>query len=468
MSEEQEPLFGTDGIRGVANQWPLTPELALAAGRAFAEFLQQNEQAPRHDNPGECVVVGRDTRISGQMLESALCAGLTAGGLDVRLTGILPTPGVAALTRTVGGSGGVMISASHNPFQDNGLKFFNHDGFKLTDAGEAFMDKRIRELLSHEGRMEAKGLTGADLGRVRAIDNSVGQYVKFVRGSLPTGFRLDGLHVVLDCANGAAWETSPLALRELGAEVDVKCAEPDGININAGCGSTFPEQLAELVKESGARVGISHDGDADRLVMCDETGTVLDGDELLAIAALSLLDRGELARNTLVATVMSNFGLEKALEPHEGRVVRTKVGDRPVLEEMLRGGYSLGGEQSGHIIFRDYHTTGDGLLSALQILRIMRERGEPLSRLRQVLKKYPQEQRNVRVTRKPALETLENTQSAVEKAQVQLGNTGRVLLRYSGTEPKLRILVEGQDSQQISKLAETIADAARSEIGAER
>jgi phosphoglucosamine mutase len=292
--------------------------------------------------------------------------------------------------------------------------------------------------------------------------------VKFVHSSLPAGFRLDDLHVVLDCANGAAWETSPLALRDLGARVDVKCAEPDGININTGCGSTYPEQLAELVKETGARVGISHDGDADRLLMCDENGDVLDGDELLAIAALSLLDRGELAENTLVATVMSNFGLEKALEPHGGKVVRTKVGDRPVLEEMLRGGYSLGGEQSGHIIFRDYHTTGDGLLSALQILRIIRESGEPLSRLRQVLKKYPQEQRNVRVSRKPALETLDQTQRIVEKAQVELGNAGRVLLRYSGTEPKLRILVEGSDAQQIANLAESIADAVESEIGAER
>ncbi len=456
---ENDKLFGTDGIRGVANRPPLTPALALAAGRAFGVYLREKAT----ENPRDSVVViGRDTRLSGHMLEAAVTAGLTAAGVNVRLAGVVPTPAVAALCRSLPAAGGVVISASHNPFEDNGLKFFQAEGLKLNDDAEAFLEKRIRQFADDP---DAGGIAGTELGGVETLENAADQYTDFALQSLPTGLRLEGLRIAADCANGAACRTTPLALRRLGADVEIFHCEPDGLNINEKCGSTFPGEIARIVKETGAHAGISHDGDADRVVLCDETGSVLDGDELLAIAAASLLNRGELVKNTLVATVMSNFGLEKALEPHNGKVVRTKVGDRQVLEEMLSGGYNLGGEQSGHVIFRDYHSTGDGLISALQVLRIMQETGEPLSQLRKVLTKYPQEQRNVRVTRKPPIESLEDVQKAREKAQVELGNTGRVLLRYSGTEPKLRILVEGRDARQIAVIADRLAAAVKKELG---
>ena len=386
------------------------------------------------------------------MLEEALARGMAAAGGEVRLLGVLPTPGVAAFVVANRLDAGAVISASHNPAHDNGIKFFSGDGFKLPDATE----------LAIEQQLEGPATDGA--GAVAALDHAARQYVAHALQSLPAGFSLHGLKVAVDCANGAAFETTPAALRALGAEVHVFHATPDGNNINAGCGSTVSREISRLVKESGAQVGLSHDGDADRLLLCDETGDPLDGDELLAMAALDLLRRGELAGQTVVATVMSNLGLDEAIEQAGGQVIRTAVGDRYVLEAMRGGGFTLGGEQSGHMIFLRHGTTGDGLVSALQIFRLIAESGKPLSELRRVLRKYPQAQRAVAVKSKPPLESVPAIQAAITAAEQALAPRGRILVRYSGTEPKLRILLEGRDAGLLEDHADRLADAVRQSL----
>ncbi len=455
-------LFGTDGVRGVANIEPVTAETALKLGRAAAHvFSRDGGPYGRRDGIRPKIVIGKDTRLSGYMLENAMVAGITSLGVDVLLIGPLPTPGVAYITRSLRADAGIVLSASHNPYADNGIKFFRHDGYKLDDAIEA----RIEELV-FSGEIENIRPTAGKIGRAARIDDALGRYVELAKRSFPRGMTLESLRVVVDCANGAAYKSTPSILRELGADLVVAHNAPNGTNINADCGSTYPGEVQRLVRESGAQVGITHDGDADRALLCDENGELVDGDEILAIAAIENLKRGRLVGDTLVATVMSNFGLDEAVEAQGGRVLRTKVGDRYVIEEMLRGGYSIGGEQSGHMIFREFSTTGDGIVSALQILQIMLETGRPLSELKRCLKKYPQAQRNLRVREKPPIESLRDVPGLIAGAEKALDGKGRVLLRYSGTEPKIRLLIEGRDEEMINAHANRIADCLVGQIGA--
>ena len=447
-------LFGTDGIRGSANIYPVTPEIAFRLGRSAGYLLRRSEGVtPRF-------VIGRDTRRSGGMLEASLVAGLNSVGADVLLAGVVPTPAVASLVKELGADGGVVISASHNSASDNGLKLFGGDGYKLDDA----LEERLEQLIL-TAEIDGIRASGAEIGTGETVVGAGEQYGLMAKASVP-GMSLHGLRIAVDCANGASFQTTPQVLRDLGASLALFHAEPDGMNINKGCGSTHAEEISRLVKESGAQIGISHDGDADRLVLCDEKGEVVDGDEILAMTALDALKRGTLAGKTLVATVMSNFGLDECLEAAGGKVLRTAVGDRYVVEAMREGNFSIGGEQSGHLIFRDHGTTGDGLLAALQVLRIMTETGKPLSELRRCLKKYPQAQRNLRVKEKPPLESLPEVAAMIADTERSLDGKGRVLLRYSGTEPKVRLLIEGPDAAVINDAADRIAGALNSAIGA--
>jgi phosphoglucosamine mutase len=395
------------------------------------------------------------------MLENALAAGVMSLGADVLLIGPLPTPGVAYITRSLRADAGIVLSASHNPYEDNGIKFFRHDGYKLDDE----IEERIENLV-FSGEIESIRPTAGKIGRATRIDDALGRYVEFVKSSIPRRMTLEGTKVAVDVANGAAYKSTPCVLRELGAQVVVAHNMPNGHNINHECGSTHPEAIQRLVKTTGADVGISHDGDADRVLLCDENGEIVDGDEIMAIAAIDFLKHGKLQQNTLVATVMSNYGLNESLEKHSGKVVRTKVGDRYVIEAMMREGLNVGGEQSGHMIFRDYTTTGDGIISALQILRIMHETGKPLSELKTVLSKYPQAQRNLKVREKPPLEQMPRVLQLVKEAERELAGAGRVLLRYSGTEPKIRLLIEGRDGDVINAQADRIAHVIEETIGA--
>jgi phosphoglucosamine mutase len=459
-AEQQRKLFGTDGVRGVANIEPVTAETALKLGRAAAHVFSQI--SARGGRGGRTrIVIGKDTRLSGYMLENALAAGVMSLGADVLLIGPLPTPGVAYITRSLRADAGIVLSASHNPYEDNGIKFFRHDGYKLDDE----IEQRIENLV-FSGEIEAIRPTAGKVGRATRIDDALGRYIEFAKGSFPRGMVLENMRIAVDVANGAAYKSTPCILRELGAEVIVAHDTPNGRNINRDCGSMHPEQIQRIVRETGAQIGISHDGDADRVQLCDERGEMVDGDEIMAIAALDFIRRGRLAENTLVATVMSNFGLDETLQKNEGKVLRTKVGDRYVIEAMMKNELNVGGEQSGHMIFRDYSTTGDGIVSALQILRIMVETGKPLSELKQCLVKYPQAQRNVKVREKRPLEELPAVQRLVSEAERELCGAGRVLLRYSGTEPKIRLLIEGRDAATINARADTIAEVIREAIGA--
>jgi len=457
---EAKKIFGTDGVRGVANVEPVTAETALKLGRAAAHvFMTLNPQAhPPGLRPK--IVLGKDTRLSGYMLENALVAGITSLGVDVLLIGPLPTPGVAYITRSLRADAGIVLSASHNSYEDNGIKFFQHDGYKLADE----IERKIEQLV-FTGEIDSIRPTAQKIGRATRIDDALGRYVEFAKASFPRGITLEKMRIAVDVGNGAAYKSTPCILRELGAELVVAHNQPNGTNINAACGSTYPDEIQRLVRKSEAMVGISHDGDADRVLLCDEAGELVDGDEILAIAAVDLLGRNQLAQNALVATVMSNFGLDETLATHGGKVIRTKVGDRYVIEEMARQNLNLGGEQSGHLIFRDFTTTGDGIISALQILRIMQATGKPLSELKKCLAKYPQAQRNLRVKEKPPLETLPAITKLVSDAERELKGKGRVLLRYSGTEPKIRLLIEGRDLSQIDRQADHIADAIQAAIG---
>ncbi|MFL6521104.1 MAG: phosphoglucosamine mutase [Chthoniobacterales bacterium] len=457
---QAKKIFGTDGVRGVANVEPVTAETALKLGRAAAHIFTKLNPRAHPNGARPKIVLGKDTRLSGYMLENALVAGITSLGVDVLLIGPLPTPGVAYITRSLRADAGIVLSASHNPYEDNGIKFFRHDGYKLDDQ----IEQQIEDLV-FSGEIDSIRPTAGKIGRARRIDDALGRYVEFAKASFPRGMSLEKLRVAVDVANGAAYKSTPCILRELGADITVVHDEPNGTNINAKCGSTFPEEIQRVVKESGAQLGITHDGDADRVLLCDENGELVDGDEILAVAAVDLLQAGRLAEQTLVATVMSNFGLDEALGALGGKVVRTKVGDRYVIEEMVGRNLNLGGEQSGHMIFRDFTTTGDGIISALQVLRIMKASGKPLSELKRCLKKYPQAQRNLKVKEKRPLEELPAVMKLVGDAEKELSGKGRVLLRYSGTEPKIRLLIEGRELEQIDRQANQIAEAIRSAIG---
>ncbi|MED4284627.1 phosphoglucosamine mutase [Priestia megaterium] len=437
--------FGTDGVRGVANV-ELTPELAFKLGKSAGYVLTKKlpEQTPR-----PTFVVGRDTRISGPMLETALISGLTSSGVNVIQLGIVPTPAVAYITKQLA-SGGVMISASHNPYQDNGIKFFNQDGYKLSDEVELEIEHYLERL------DELPVYDGGDIGTILAYKNAANFYVEFLKNSILTN--LEGLNIVLDCANGAATTVAPTLFESLGATVHVLSASPDGVNINVECGSTHPEELQRKVIELKADLGLAFDGDADRLIAVDETGSVVDGDQILYICAKALRLKGKLANHTVVSTVMSNFGFQKALNELGVNSVQTSVGDRYVLEEMMKQGYTLGGEQSGHIIFLDLNTTGDGILSALQLASIVKESSMSITELLSGFKKYPQQLVNVKVKDKKAWESLPAIRNAIKEAESVLADNGRVLVRASGTENLVRVMVEADNSELVNKLVTSIAN----------
>jgi phosphoglucosamine mutase len=449
-------LFGTDGIRGVANVDPMTAETALALGRAVAHVFRRGHQR-RHK-----ILIGKDTRLSGYMLEQAMASGICSMGVDVLLVGPLPTPGIAFLTRSLRADAGAVISASHNPFQDNGIKFFAATGFKLPDEVEL----EIERLLTDDSIAKLRP-TATDIGKAFRVDDALGRYNVFAKGTFPRHLTLDGLRVAIDCANGSAYRVAPEVLSELGASVVALAVDPDGENINRDCGTLHPETLVRTVVESQCDLGIALDGDADRAIFVDETGSVVDGDEVLTMAAAEMLKQGTLAKNTVVATVMSNLGLDLALEALGGRTVRTPVGDRYVVEEMLRGGYNLGGEQSGHVVFLDHTTTGDGLITALFVLALVADRGRRLSELRRVMQRTPQVLLNVRVREKREIDELPLVHQAIRSAQSALERRGRVVVRYSGTEVLARVMIEGENTDQIRRLAEDIVSAFQSEIGVE-
>jgi len=453
-------IFGTDGVRGTANVEPVTAETALKLGRAAAHVFKNLEPRSRTQGRHQ-IVLGKDTRLSGYMLENALSAGILSSGVDVLFIGPLPTPGVAYITRSLRADAGIVITASHNPYTDNGIKFFRADGFKLDDRIEGQIEQLV-----FSGAIESVQPQAQDIGKAVRIDDALGRYIEFAKAGFPKGLTLEGMRIVVDCAHGAAYKSTPCVLRELGAEIVVTGNQPTGRNINEDCGSMHPETLCQNVVRHGAHLGIAHDGDADRVLLCDETGRLIDGDDIMAIAALEMLAEKTLAGDTLVGTVMSNAGLEAAIREAGGRLLRTAVGDRHVIDEMLRGGYNFGGEQSGHLIFRDYGTTGDGLVAALQILRIMKVRDQPLSRLAQCWTRFPQLVTNVRVREKKPVEQLDGVPRLLAAAEQELSaQGGRLLLRYSGTEPKIRLLVEGRDPAALEKWSKLICDAIKQQIG---
>jgi phosphoglucosamine mutase len=453
MRNEGRRLFGTDGVRGIANVEPMTSETALRLGRALAHVS-------RRSNTRHKILIGKDTRLSGYMLETAMASGICSMGVDVLLVGPLPTPGIAFLTRSLRADAGVVISASHNPFQDNGIKFFSPAGFKLPDEQEAEIERLV---LSNS--IDTLRPTASEIGKAFRIDDAGGRYNVFLKSTFPRHLTLDGLSVVIDCGHGAGYKVGPEVLEELGAQTWAIGVDPDGHNINRECGALHPEELQDAVCRRGAHVGVALDGDADRAIFVDEKGAVVDGDEIMAILAAELHERGELRRETLVATVMSNLGLHEAMGTRGIRVVTTPVGDRHVVEEMVRAGYNLGGEQSGHIVFLDHNTTGDGLVTCLTLLALMTERGRSLSELRRVMRRFPQVQRSVRVDAKPDVGSVPSLTQAIQAAERALGTSGRVLVRYSGTEAVLRVMVEGEDEQHIAALADGIVAAAEAAIG---
>ncbi|NEX94950.1 phosphoglucosamine mutase [Caulobacter sp. 17J65-9] len=444
----QRAYFGTDGIRGQANKHPMTAEVALRVGLAAGKLFRSTDER-RH-----LVVIGKDTRLSGYMIEPALVAGFTSLGMDVRLFGPLPTPAVAMMTRSMRADLGVMISASHNSYQDNGIKLFGPDGYKLSDAMELKIEKHMDDGLQ-------EGLAApSSLGRVKRIDDAQARYVEIAKATFPKKLNLNGLRVVIDCANGAAYKVAPTALYELGAEVFEIGVNPNGCNINEECGSTHPNAMAEAVKKYRADIGIALDGDADRLVICDEKGHVVDGDQIMAIIAGAWAKEGLLKGGGVVATVMSNLGLERFMAGQGLTLERTKVGDRYVMERMREGGFNLGGEQSGHVILHDYSTTGDGLLSALQVLAVLVQSDVPMSVLARQFDPVPQKLENVRFAGGKPLET-KSVQDVIADAEARLNGTGRVVVRASGTEPLIRIMAEGDDEKLVSQVVKDIVGAVK-------
>ncbi len=442
---EKRHLFGTDGVRGVANVYPMTAEVALQLGRALAYVIKYGPGRHR-------IVVGKDTRLSGYLLEYAIAAGICSMGVDVMLLGPLPTPGIAYITSSMRADAGVVISASHNPYQDNGIKFFSGDGFKLPDEVEAHI-----ESLMVNAEVDGARPTATDIGQAVRMEDAKGRYISYLKSTFPKELELDGLKIVLDCAHGATYKVAPEVFSELGAEIIPIGVRPNGKNINRMCGATYPEAMAALVKRHRADLGIAFDGDGDRCIMVDHFGRVVDGDHILGICALDMQRRERLAHKTVVGTVMTNLGLEVALKQHGLKLLRAPVGDRYVLEEMKKGGYVLGGEQSGHLVFLNHSTTGDGILTALRLLAVMRRENKPLTELAGFMENYPQVLINLMVKEKQDLNTLPKARQALREAERRLGPQGRLLVRYSGTEPKLRLMAEGGDQQQIEEVVQDLA-----------
>ena len=446
-------LFGTDGIRGTVNKHPMTPETVLRIGMAAAHVL-------RDKRGRNMILIGKDTRLSGYMIESALTSGICSMGMNVTLVGPLPTPGLAFLTRTLRLDAGIVISASHNPFEDNGIKFFSSEGFKLPDA----LEEKIEELMPDEG-LQRHRPKGTEIGKAYRLDDASGRYIEYIKSTLPKGMNFEGIKIVVDCANGAAYKITPLLLRELGAEVISINDKPDGININVNCGSMHIEGLLQAVKHHKANIGLAHDGDADRTIFCDEKGKIVDGDQVLGMWAVEMNQQGALRKNTVVSTVMSNLGFEEYLRKNGIRLIRTRVGDRYVVREMINGGYNLGGEQSGHIVFLDFNTTGDGPLTAVQVLYLIKKKGVSLSKLASEIKLYPQILMNVEVENKHDLKSNPEIEKAIKTAEKTLAGKGRILVRSSGTEPKVRVMLEGEELTLITKLGNDISKVIKEAFG---
>ncbi len=453
MSNTHPRLFGTDGVRGVANVFPMTAEMAMQLGRALAYLIRNGDHRHR-------VIIGKDTRLSGYMLEQAMAAGIMSMGVDVALVGPMPTPAIAHLTTSMRADAGAVISASHNPYEDNGIKFFWRDGFKLPDETEAKI-----ETLIFEKSIDSLRPTAAKVGAAVRLDDARGRYIAALKGTFPRELTLEGLTLVVDCANGAGYRVAPDVLTELGAQVIELGVEPNGTNINHECGALYPQNLQKAVLKHKANLGLALDGDADRLIVVDERGRLVDGDAIMAICTGELVARNELKKKTLVTTVMSNIGLERAVAKWGVKTVRTKVGDRAVVEEMRRHGYVFGGEQSGHLVFLDHATTGDGTLAALQVLAVLCRAGKPMSQLTAIFEPVPQTLLNVQVKEKRELANLPEVQKVIASVEKKLGKDGRVLVRYSGTEAKVRVLVEGIDAKKIKAWAEEIGAALKDVLG---
>lgn len=442
--------FGTDGVRGRANVEPMTADFAIKLGRAAAGLFRNNSDTHRK------IVVGKDTRLSCYMFENALVAGICSAGIDAVMVGVLPTPAVAFLTKSLRADAGVVISASHNPYYDNGIKFFNANGYKLADVTELEIERMIDE--------NEPALSFERIGKASRIETAAGRYVEFVKNAFSKSIDLKGVKIVLDCANGASYRVGPLALSELGAELVLMNVKPDGTNINENCGAVHPEAMAAEVVKHGADIGISFDGDADRVIFADEKGNIVDGDKIMGVCALEMMKEGCLNNDSIVVTVMSNIGFERSMNKMGVSLIRSKVGDRYVVEDMNKHGCNLGGEQSGHLIFSDYNTTGDGLISSMRLLSAVVKSGKPLSELCSFIETYPQVLKNVPVKERIPFENLTETAELIKQAEAKLASSGRVFLRYSGTENKLRVMIEGRDYDMIDALAEEIAAVAVKEI----
>jgi phosphoglucosamine mutase len=439
-------LFGTDGIRGVANVFPMTTDLAMKVGFSTAYIFKKTHRRPK-------IIIGKDTRLSGYMIETAITSGICSMGVDVLLVGPLPTPGIAFITSSMRADAGIVISASHNAYEYNGIKIFASDGFKLPDETENY----IEELILNGEIERLPKPPASEIGRARRIDDAQGRYIVYLKNTFPRDLSLEGFKIVIDCAHGAAYRVAPTVFEELGAEVVLLGDRPNGKNINKDCGALFPENMARVVREQGAQAGFALDGDADRIILADEQGEILDGDQMLAVCAKHYIDHNKLKDKTVVATIMSNLGFEVALREMGGNLIRTPVGDRYVVERMRESGYNLGGEQSGHMVFLDHGTTGDGILSALQVLAVMLREGRPLSELKKIMEQYPQKLVNVPIgVRKPIDQVPEivKLQRAFEQ---QLGEQGRIVIRPSGTEPVIRVMVEGADRDLIEQVAYSMA-----------
>jgi len=452
-------LFGTDGIRGTSNTFPMTTDIVMRVGQALGFLLRQKRDIQR-SNHSIKVVIGKDTRLSNYMIEMALSSGLNSMGANVQLVGPLPTPGIGFITKNMRADAGIVISASHNPFNDSGVKVFGPDGFKISGEMEAEIERLVFEEDLTSLLPPSEGV-----GRSKRIDDASGRYVVFVKNTFPQDQTLEGMRIVLDCANGAAYKVAPAVFQELGAEVIVLANEPNGTNINDKCGALYPENMTEAVRAYRADLGISLDGDGDRVIMADEKGETITGDHILAICALDLKRRGKLTKNTIVTTEMANYGLDKCMEDHGIKLAKTKVGDKYVVEEMRNHGYVLGGESSGHIIFSEHSTTGDGLIAALNVIAVMKFSDKSLSRLKNVMQDVPSILRNIRVTKRTQLEQVKGYTQLLEDINDQLKGKGRTFVRYSGTEPLVRILVEGPDQNAIALYADQIGQLLQKELG---
>jgi phosphoglucosamine mutase len=446
-------LFGTDGIRGEANRHPMDAAMAFSVGQAVTHLLKKKNHRPR-------VIIGKDTRISGDMLESSLTAGITSMGGDPYLVGILPTPGIAFITQSMRANAGIMISASHNPYQDNGIKIFAGNGFKLSNEQEEVIEKFIQN-----GKLPEMVSQVSDMGRTHRIEDSLSRYVSFLKNTFPAGLSMEGIKIVIDAANGATFKVAPHVFTELGGSVEVIHNNPNGININDNCGSQYTQDLEKRVVDTGADIGLAFDGDGDRLIVVDEKGHTITGDQILIICAKSLKDQGKLKNDLLVGTVMSNFGLTIACKKYGLKYYASKVGDRSVLEDMQRLDAIIGGEQSGHIIFRGHHTTGDGILAGIQLIAAMIEAKKPLSELTTMMEIFPQKLISVEVRSKPEISTVPKVVDAMKKVESELGDQGRVLVRYSGTQNLCRVMVEGPTDDLTEKYCKHIADEVKRALG---